>query len=158
MPLFTRTRRKSLVKCLYNFCSVRQDPGDPIWLQNDGDIINLGLIISRPMEEKYAFSGRSTKLWQVFTTAVVQQAIDKAARRLGYASVLEVQARAINSIVAAKDVFVSLPTGTGKSLCFALVPLVFDELLGYVHSTSIAIIVSPLIALMKDQVSLCHWM
>ena len=89
-------------------------------------------------------------------SCVVQQAIDKAARRLGYASVLEVQARAINSIVAAKDVFVSLPTGTGKSLCFALVPLVFDELLGYVHSTSIAIIVSPLIALMKDQVSLCH--
>ena len=89
-----------------------------------------------------------------WTSCVIQQVIDKAARRLGYASVLEVQARAIRSIVDGKDVFVSLPTGTGKSLCFALVPHVFDELLGYQQSTSIAIIVSPLIALMKDQVSL----
>ncbi|MCG8622733.1 MAG: DEAD/DEAH box helicase [Proteobacteria bacterium] len=86
----------------------------------------------------------------------IQQAIIEAAQRLGFASVREVQAKAITSIVAGKDVFVSLPTGTGKSLCFALVPLVFDRLLGYESGTesSIAIVVSPLIALMKDQASL----
>ena len=56
--------------------------------------------------------------------------------------------------MAAKDVFISVPTGTGKSLCFALVLLVFDKLLGYEQGTNIAIIVSPLIALMKDLVSL----
>ena len=82
----------------------------------------------------------------------------KAAQKLGFASVHEVQAKAITSIVhvAGKDVFVSLPAGTGKLLCFALVPLVFDCLFGYKSGTgrSIAIVVFPLIALMKDQASL----
>ena len=52
--------------------------------------------------------------------------------------------------------FLSLPTSTEKSLCFALVLLVFDRLFGYQQGTetSIAIVVSPLIALMKDQISL----
>ena len=45
---------------------------------------------------------------------------------LGYASVGEVQVKAISSVVAGKDhVFISLPTRTGKSLCLALVLLVF---------------------------------
>ena len=90
-----------------------------------------------------------------WTDCVIQQAIVESAQCLGYSSVREVQAKAIRSVVAGKDVFISLPTGTGKSLCFALVPVVFDRLLGYKKGaeTSIAIVVSPLIALMKDQVS-----
>ena len=85
----------------------------------------------------------------------IQQAIVEAAQGLGYASVREVQAKAIRSVIAGKDEFISLPTGTGKSLRFAHVPLVFDRLFGYEKGTetSIAIVVSPLIALMKDQVS-----
>ena len=90
-----------------------------------------------------------------WTDCAIQQAIIEAAQRLGYANVREVQAKAISSIVAGKDVFISLPTATGKSLCFALVLLVFDHLFGYKQGTetSIAIVVSPLIALMKDQVA-----
>ncbi len=50
--------------------------------------------------------------------------------------------------------FVSLPTGFGKSLCYGLLPLVFDlKRFGDVSiQRSIVIVVSPLIALMRDQV------
>lgn len=45
----------------------------------------------------------------------------------------------------------SLPTGYGKSLCFGLLPRMFD-LMGGVEKQSVVVIVSPLVALMKDQV------
>ena len=48
------------------------------------------------------------------------------------------------------DVFVSLPTGFGKSLCYILLPRVFDLLRG-VEKKSIVAVISPLIALMEDQ-------
>ena len=46
--------------------------------------------------------------------------------------------------------FVSLPTGYGKSLCYAALPAAFDSLRRS-PSQSIVVVVSPLIALMKDQ-------
>lgn len=59
-----------------------------------------------------------------------------------------------------RDVFVSIPTGDGKSMCFVSLPLVFDHLKRHLfpaavmHScVSIVLVVSPLISLMKDQVS-----
>ena len=65
------------------------------------------------------------------TVSFNERAINEAVLSLGYDSVCEIQAKAISSVVAGKDVFLSLPTVTGKSLCFALVPLVFDCLFGY---------------------------
>ena len=49
-----------------------------------------------------------------------------------------------------KDVFVVLPTGFGKSLIYATLPLVYDSLLATRHS--FVVVVSPLTAIMKDQV------
>ena len=59
------------------------------------------------------------------------------------------QYKAIKSFLEGKDVFVTLPTESGKSLCYAI--FAFDDM--YSHVGSIALIVSPLKALMKDQVS-----
>ena len=57
---------------------------------------------------------------------------------------------AIESFVEGNDVLVILPTGYGKSLCFALLPLAFDYLRGEAN-TSIVICVSPLTSLMMEQ-------
>ncbi|CAB0006424.1 unnamed protein product, partial [Nesidiocoris tenuis] len=56
----------------------------------------------------------------------------------------ELQKKAVQTILKRKkDVFVSMPTGSGKSLCFQL-PAV-------VYSKKVAVVFSPLLALMKDQ-------
>jgi ATP-dependent DNA helicase RecQ len=55
------------------------------------------------------------------------------------------QEKVIGAVLAGHDTFVVMPTGGGKSLCYQLPALINDGL---------AIIVSPLIALMKNQVDL----
>ena len=47
--------------------------------------------------------------------------------------------------------FVSLPTGSGKSLCYAALPYVFNTLRA--SDDSIVVVVCPLQAIMEDQVS-----
>jgi superfamily II DNA helicase RecQ len=46
-----------------------------------------------------------------------------------------------------------LPTGDGKSLIYQLLPFVFDAYLGYENTTSSVIVISPLNALMVDQIT-----
>ena len=56
----------------------------------------------------------------------------------------------ISAVLKKKDVFVSLPTGFGKkSVIFQALPMVFDGFNG--ESGHIAIVVSPLLSLIKDQ-------
>ena len=61
----------------------------------------------------------------------------------GYASFRPLQREICEASLAGRDVFALLPTGGGKSLCFQLPALARDGL---------TVVVSPLIALMKDQV------
>ena len=49
-------------------------------------------------------------------------------------------------------ILISLPTGSGKSLCYSILPKVFDRVKKRPKSSSIVIVVSPLISLMNDQV------
>ena len=79
----------------------------------------------------------------------LERAIDTAAEAVGLQSLTNLQRHVIRSFVTGNDVFVSLPTGFGKSYCFVLLPLVFDNFLGY--QGSIILCVSPLTSLMLEQ-------
>ena len=54
-----------------------------------------------------------------------EEIVARAAASLGYLSLKPEQEAAIVTFVSGRDVFVSLPTGCGKSLCFAILPRVF---------------------------------
>jgi ATP-dependent DNA helicase RecQ len=71
--------------------------------------------------------------------------IDALREHFGFDSFKGNQEIIIKSILAGKDTFVIMPTGGGKSLCYQLPALM---------SPGCALIVSPLIALMKNQVDL----
>jgi ATP-dependent DNA helicase RecQ len=65
------------------------------------------------------------------------------------------QIACVKSIYEGKDVFLWLPTGFGKSLCYEVLPFVFDMKLGRLadsNTNSVVIVVSPLVSLMIDQV------
>ena len=64
----------------------------------------------------------------------VDLAIKTAAERLGFKRLKEKQVEAIKAFISGKDVFVSLPTGCGKSLIYGILPLVFNILEGLSHS------------------------
>ena len=68
---------------------------------------------------------------------------DALKRYFGFDRFLEGQEQAIQNVCDGRDVVVTMPTGSGKSLCYQLLSMIAE---------GITIVVSPLISLMKDQV------
>ena len=60
----------------------------------------------------------------------VNTAIRKSGLALGYAELKDKQIEALTLFLKGKDTFVSLPTGYGKSVIYAALPLAFDYLKG----------------------------
>ena len=90
------------------------------------------------------------RLQKKVTFTRVTGAIEASVKALGYEKVTRRQEQfdIVLNFLKGNDVFVSLPTRGGKSLCYACLPFVYDRLR---EDTSRSI--APLNALMQDQVT-----
>ena len=74
---------------------------------------------------------------------LVQTPHEALRKHFGFEGFLEGQEEVIQEIISGRDGLVVMPTGGGKSLCFQIPALCFE---------GVTLVISPLIALMKDQV------
>ena len=66
----------------------------------------------------------------------------------------ERQREAVQALYEGKDIFLWLPTGYGKSICYQILPFLFDfKLKRAALPPSKHVVMSPLISLMVDQVT-----
>lgn len=89
--------------------------------------------------------------YEMFDEERARSVITSCIKKLGYLQLKPEQMKVVMEFVRGRDVFAVLPTGFGKTLCYACLPLVFDELIGRT-APSIILVVTPLNAIMKDQV------
>ena len=88
----------------------------------------------------------------------VNDAITYGAKKCGYSVVREQQRQVVEAYLSGHDVFMSAPTGSGKSFTFDIAPYAFDFLSSDPNTSveearSVCLVVVPLIALMNDQVT-----
>jgi ATP-dependent DNA helicase RecQ len=103
--------------------------------------------------DSFAMSDRSARVAAVWTDATgaressgTHDVLERALAQFGHTSLRPGQAEVIRDILAGRPVIAVMPTGAGKSLCFQLPAVVLSE------RGAVTLVISPLIALMKDQV------
>lgn len=77
------------------------------------------------------------------SSPAIHDAREALRRHFGFREFLDGQEAVISAVLSGQDVMIIMPTGGGKSLCYQLPAMVMD---------GVTVVVSPLIALMKDQV------
>jgi len=70
------------------------------------------------VEHVTGFMARSVRVDKLSTS----KAVSSAALQVGYKQLKHKQNEAVKEFVSGRDVFVSLPTGSGKSLCYVVLP------------------------------------
>ena len=80
--------------------------------------------------------------------------VQTAAKDLRFDKVKDKQEEMIVNFLTGNDVFVVLPTGYGKSLCYICLPKAFD--LMWNTKRSIVVVITPLTAIIKDQIVCLH--
>src|SRR5215475_4005143 len=78
-------------------------------------------------------------------SASAQGPLEVLAARFGFDAFRPGQQQVIESLLAGRSALAVFPTGAGKSLCYQLPALMLE---------GVTVVVSPLIALMKDQIDL----
>ena len=76
---------------------------------------------------------------------VFQNALESLKRVFGHTHLKPHQETSLRAYIASRDVLVVQPTGSGKSLCY--------QLPGLAHDNGLVLVISPLIALMQNQIS-----
>src|SRR5579859_1566713 len=101
------------------------------------------VILAGPVSRIFRFSVMIPAMTMQTTKARQADVLARLRSTFGFHSFRPIQGDVVEAILRGQDVFVLLPTGGGKSLCYQLPALLLDGL---------TVVVSPLIALMKDQV------
>jgi ATP-dependent DNA helicase RecQ len=97
-----------------------------------------------------AVLGSVTSAPDVSGVSHAHDVLQRALATFGHDSLRPGQADVIRDILSGRPVIAVMPTGAGKSLCYQLPAIVLAERGG------VTLVVSPLIALMKDQVDALH--
>ncbi|CAB3998626.1 mediator of RNA polymerase II transcription subunit 34-like [Paramuricea clavata] len=95
------------------------------------------------------------------TREQLHKCVDSLLPSFGIKYLKEKQFEALYSFISGREVYVSLPTGSGKSVIFHLIPLVHEWMFEQNRGISkrfkqdaIIVIICPLLALMQDQVKI----